>query len=1047
MRLTKTGLLATTFIAGLVAFAPSLASAQAQQPARPAASQSPDEQDAQADSSRVEDVVVTGSRIRRNEFTSSQPIQVITAEQATLEGIVDTTELLQSSTAANTATQINNFFTGFVTTGGPGVNTVSLRGLGAQRTLVLVNGRRVGPAGVRGQVGPTDLNTIPGSLIERVEVLTDGASSIYGSDAVAGVINIITKTNLDGGNVELYAGMPFEGGGEQFRVSGSYGKAFDRGYLSAGVDYYEQRALLFGDREAFKCPEDRVYSDPDLKFRRDVLEDGEFKCDFTLNGIVRTQRAGGAAVTARQRRDGDFIFDPTAIQGGGFTGCDINGWRQVAGGFSSGTSQTTTPIATPTNNCSITAQNTALRRAAYSVYPLYNDRYESRTAISPVKRYSVSVFGGFDLTPNIEVYGEALWNRRESEQRSWRQLFPTVSPFHSQNPFGGAFNGTTQTFGSGYYATPVALVNSNSDQQVDYIRGVGGFRGSFGALGKTWDWDLAAQYSKSDGKYGGNFFYNDRVEATAGYYALFGADARGNTIGAARTFGASTGNCDTAILISATACPTGGISWFSPDFLTNGVLPAGQMEFLQGYEQGQTEYIHQYVEGSISGELFNLPAGPIGAALGFQIRKEEIDDQPGAEQQRNNLWGSTAAGRTKGSDTIKEAFLELELPILRDLPFFDRLTANLSGRISDYDSYGTSDTYKVGLNWQINSQFRIRSSYGTSFRAPALYELFLANQTSFLGQANVDPCRNWGTSTNQRLQQNCAADGVPATYNDPGSSALIVTGGGAGILEPETADALSVGLIWTPSFVDLSIAVDYFDITVNDQVAQFGSANILSACYNSENYPNEALCTLFTRDKNPASARFNQILTINDSYVNISEQQSKGLDINARYRKELAIGDFQVNLRVSHILDWTQQVFNASAPTVLNSRIGSPETVGNLGFRFDRGDWTVFYGINYVGEASNQFLFPAAANANGATTFLGENVYVNRSVDPYLTHTVSVRKRMDKWTLQMGIQNLFDENPPYLGLSSGASVIGNTPLASQYDWNQRTGFINISRTF
>ncbi|KAK0332437.1 hypothetical protein LTR94_024889, partial [Friedmanniomyces endolithicus] len=769
-------------------------------------SQAQSSQEDEADNSTLEEVVVTGSRIRRNEFTSSQPIQVITSEEASLEGLINTTEILQGSTAANTATQINNFFTGFVTTGGPGVNTVSLRGLGAQRTLVLVNGRRVGPAGVRGQVGPVDLNTIPSSQIERVEILTDGASSIYGSDAVAGVINIITKSNLDGGNIEAFVSAPFDGGGEEVRISGAYGKTFDRGYVSVGADYYEQKELLFGEREHFACPQDRVFADPDLLIRRDVLEDGEFKCDFVVNSIFRTQLAGSAgAVLTANRRDGDYVFNSGAFQGGGFVGCDMPGFQQVAGGFNS--------AATPGPDCSITASPTAVRRAAYEVYPLYNDRYESRTAISPVKRYTLSAFGGYDITPNIELFTELLWNRRESEQISWRQLFPTVTPYHSNNPFGGPFNGMGNTFNGGYYVTPVALVDSYNKQEIDYARAVVGLRGDFDLFGKSWDWEVSGQYTKSDGLYGGNFFYNDRVEATSGYYALFGRDARGQdfrnaagVLNAPRAFGAVNGNCDTAILISATSCPTGGVNWFTQNFIQNGQLTAEEAAFITGYEEGTTEYTHQYIEGVISGEAFQLPAGALGVALGFHVRKEEIDDQPGAEQQRNNLWGSTAAGRTRGSDTVKEAFAEFDIPLVKDFFLMNSLTVNLSGRYSDYDSYGENSTYKAGLNWQLTPEWRIRSSYGTSFRAPALYELFLANQTSFLGQANVDPCRNWGTSTNERLRTNCAAEGIPQDFNVPGSSATIVTGGGAGILDPETADSLSIGLIWTPTFANLSLA-------------------------------------------------------------------------------------------------------------------------------------------------------------------------------------------------------------------------------------------------
>ena len=1031
MAFDRKTLLATTMVAGMAMAFPTFAMAQSQTPDEERA-----EEQEESQATEVEAIVITGSRIRRDSFTSTQPIQVITSEEATLEGLADTTEILQSSTAANNSTQINNFFTGFVTTGGPGVNTISLRGLGAQRTLVLINGRRVGPAGVRGTVGPTDLNTIPSSQIERVEILTDGASSIYGSDAVAGVVNIITRQNLDGGNLEFFANRPFESGGEEYRISGTYGQSFDRGFITAGADFYRREELLFGDRDFFACPNDRVFLDEDLTIRGDVRVGDDYKCVGPVNSIFRAQAASayGPFVNG-QRRDGDFIFDPSAVAGGGYTGCDLDGLHMVAGGNGS---------------CSITAQPTDIRRQAYAEYPLYSDRYESRTAISPVDRYSISLFGGFDLTPNVEVFGEFLWNRRESEQRSWRQLFPLVSPFHTDNPFGGPDNGTTTPSPTpspgnlSYFVTPVALVNSNSDQQVDYIRAVGGLRGTAEMFDRTWDWELAAQFSRSDGTYGGNFFYNDRVEATAGNLAWFGEDLEGNFIGYRDAQFQADGNCDLAILYTADACPAGGVNWFTQDFLVDGELSPEEMAFIQGYEQGTTIYEHKYIEGVVSGELFDLPAGTVGMALGFHLREEEIDDNPGEQQRNGNLWGSTAAGRTTGSDTVKEVFAEFEIPLLADLPLVQSLDLNLSGRYSDYDSYGDNTTYKVGLNWSLTPSFRIRASQGTSFRAPALYELYLANQTSFLGQANVDPCINWGTSTNNELQQNCAAEGIPDDYTGLGSSATIITGGGIGILEPETAEATSIGLIWTPSFIDLSIALDYFEITVEDQVAQFGAGNILGACYTSLEYPNEPLCDLFERDMNPSSPSYLNILTVNDSYVNISEQRSEGLDLNIRYNREFSFGDLQLNGRFSHILDWTTRTFGDSEDEPIVGQIGEPDFVGQVSARFDRGDWTGFWSVDLVGETDNVPFFNPATNQG---TFLGQPVWFERSTDFYTSHNMSVRRTFDDLTVQVGIRNVFNQTPPLVGASNGSTRIGNTPLASQYDWQGRSLTFNVTKRF
>jgi len=167
--------------------------------------------------SEVEALVVTGSRIKRNEYTSASPIQVITSEQSTLQGLADTGDILQKSSAASGSFQSNNLLTGYVITGGENISSISLRGLGANRTLVLLNGRRLAPAGQGGTVGPVDLNVLPSSIIDRTEILKDGASSIYGSDAVAGVVNIMTKKDFDGVELNVYGSVPARGEGETYR--------------------------------------------------------------------------------------------------------------------------------------------------------------------------------------------------------------------------------------------------------------------------------------------------------------------------------------------------------------------------------------------------------------------------------------------------------------------------------------------------------------------------------------------------------------------------------------------------------------------------------------------------------------------------------------------------------------------------------------------------------------------------------------------------------------------------------------------------------------
>ena len=1030
MAFDRKTLLATTFIAGLAVFAPSFAMAQSQTPQTPPAEEEEDEQAA----SNVGDVVVTGSRIRRNEYTSTQPIEVITAEESTLEGLIDPAQILQGATAAGTANQINNNFTGFVTTGGPGVNTLSIRGLGAQRTLILLNGRRLGPAGARGTVGPVDLNVIPSALVERYELLLDGASSIYGSDALAGVVNIITDTNIDGGSIGAFVSRPFEDGGATYQLSGNFGRVFDRGYATIGAEFFEREELLYGDRDDLSCTQSFLFADEALTIRRDVVDPatGDYKCQVAINDMVRNFSVGFGA---GPNRAGDYQYNPAAVYGGGFTGCDVDGWQQFAGGSGA---------------CSITAAGTAVRRAANAAYTPSEDKYLNSTAVSPVKRYSVSAFAGYDLTPNIELFGEFLFNRRESSQTSDRQIFPQVSPFHTENPFGGPCNFMANPGGPTdcLVSMPVIAVNYTSEQEIDYMRGVVGLRGDLNFLNRDWSWELAGQYSRSDATYSSEQFYNDRVEATTGLLALFGEDLEGNYVGE-RNFGDSdlggwpagdNNNCDEFLLTTATACPTGGVNWFDPTLLATGSSPNFD-SFLRFVAVGQTQYTQKYIEGVMSGELFDLPAGSVAAAFGFHVREEEIDDTPDEQEQAGNLWGFSAAGHTVGSDTVRELFAEVEVPVLKNVPFFDELTVNLSGRMSDYDSYGENSTYKLGLNWQISPQFRIRASEGTSFRAPALYELFLADQTSFAGQLNVDPCINHQDSTNALLKQNCLADGVPEGYTGFGSSVEVSTGGGLGNLEGETGKNTTVGVIFTPTNIDLSLAVDYFETTINDQIDQIGSGSILFQCYTSQNFPTDPLCDLFVRDKDPGSTSFNNILTVADNYVNISEQRQKGLDFSLRYRRDFSFGDLTFTSRVSHILDHTQQNFPDSDPDVINDQTGNPETVGNAQIRFDRGDWTVFYDVDWASAASDNRFF---ANGN-ATTFFGEPVFAQYSVDNYFLHSMTVRRQMNDFTFVVGIRNIFDENAPQV--SSSNAFLGNGAFGSQYDYFGRQLILSLSKDF
>lgn len=1025
-------LLGSTVIAG---FAAALAVAAptasfAQTAPKPAAS----------DDTEVEALVVTGSRIKRSEFTSSAPIQVITAESSTLEGMVDTSEILQQSSLASGSFQVNNQLTGFVTTGGPGANTVSLRGLGATRTLVLLNGRRVGPAGTRGTVGPVDLNVIPQGIVERFEILKDGASSIYGSDAVAGVINIITKTNLDGIEATAYANQSFEGGGESYRLNAAWGKTFDRGYINVAADWYKQKVLHRGDRDDTSCAMDYLRTSANSGALVDYVNtdpnqaaSDTFKCFNQVQRTVTTTNFGRLIYP-----DAGVAY-PTAAQG------NSGGTNNLAGNFGA------TPVP-----FGLVRQARAGFPATYPYGHYDGGKWQRASILSPVERTSLYATAGYDLTPSTELYAELLLNRRESVQYGARQYFPTVNQNNVNIPAGWTA-GLQQT--SGYQ--PIIPLKSDRDQQVDYWRGVVGIRGDFGAMLDGWDWDIFYQYSDSDASYGTDIIYNDRTNALIGTTACNQA----------------------AITISGGLCSAlpAGIPWLSSRVL-DGNFTDAEKAFLFKHEEGTTTYTQETVEGSVSGTIFNLPAGPLAGAFGFTWRHDEIDDSPGFNEASGNLWGSTSAGRTAGGDTVKELFGELEVPIFKGLPGIESLDLQMSGRYTDYDSYGSDSTHKVGLNWQITPSWRIRATDGTSFRAPALYELYLANQTGFLGQTSVDPCINYESSGNPILVTNCAAAGVPIGYTAAGSSsATIITGGGAGVLKAETSEAKTIGVIWTPDFIDLSVAVDYFEIQLNDEIRQFGAGNIATQCYTATNPATSPYCTLVNRNgavNPPGGAGAFAIQSINNSYVNVAEQLNAGLDLTVRFQHDFDLGKLTIDTQFTWQFQDDVTLLNNVATEDYNGatfNFDGPDFSGSINTRFDHGDWTFNWSIDMLGKASDTELRGTdlfrvntyqtqcrrttdnavglctallgtgpLSTASTTGTSLAPFSYSKDFTEFYATHDFSVRRKYNDWTITAGIQNAFDERPPALSSAVSNFRVGTAAL-NGYDVIGRRAFILMSK--
>ena len=950
----------------------------------------------------VEEVIVTGSRLRKNIFTSTAPLDVIMTDSAMTQGIGDVGALLQSATIASGSSQVTAASsTAFVQNGGLGTNTISLRGLGANRTLVLLNGRRAGPAGVRGGVSSFDFNVIPLAAVERIEILKDGASSIYGSDAVAGVVNLITKRG-DGGSIDAFYSQPFESGGEELRINATWGQEFEKGYFRVSADYYKKSELAKGDRDYFQCGEQYIF-DPDTGARADTIDPrtGKAWCNDLLWGHVWVyDYAGNSNVPARAKMQYDYDGDLAQYIPPLEAGADPNWMVAPAGWF---------PVAYDQTSDGVTNADHPFQDAS--------------SLIPEIERFTIMADGEYEIADNVTAYAEVLLNRRKTKSNGYRQYWSYIynENFFAGNPLSAGWTGAQ-------WLSPTPITDhSGSDVTVDYSRFVAGLKGE---INERWNYDLSFQYSRSDGEYTEKQIYKDAVEDQ-------------NWL---------SGSC-AGTVTSVRGVPCIDIPWLDPEFL-RGNISSEMRDFLFGEETGTTLYEQYSVDGWIGGETFELPAGPVNAGFGFHYRNDEITDTPGDitrvvlpdGTEVSNAWGTSTAGVTSGSDRIYALFGEADVPLVEGKTFMEDLSLNVSGRHTNSRESGTGWTYKVGLNWTITPEIRIRANQGTSFRTPALFELYLADQTSSQRQSALDPCVRWGAALDagdlsQRIADNCAADGLAADYAGGAISATIITGGGRGILKNETSTSKTIGAIWTPGFTDLSVSVDYFDIEIRDEVTQLGGAQIVFGCYNSEFFPDEPLCDQFERN-----AQLNNIIdNVKDSFINIATQRNRGLDVSALWRTETPLGDLTVSTQHTFQFEDVVALFEDTSKDS-NGFMGDPKWTGRLDMTLNHEDWSFFWGVQFIGAASNEENF-----GGDLITTRGREVRIVLKTDMVTYHNASVSRTFEDQgiTALVGISNIFGKAPPRLTtLNLGeVSTEGNSAFYSQYNWTGRQIFFNLKKIF
>ncbi|NRA29640.1 MAG: TonB-dependent receptor [Parvularculaceae bacterium] len=782
--------------AGASAFALTAGMAFAQDPAPAEPVEIIEEDEDEADDSDT--VTVTGSRIRRSTFTSISPLQQITTEQSLGAGLLDPAAILQESTAA-AGQQIDATFNGFVLDNGPGSQTLNLRGLGASRTLVLINGRRMAPAGVEGAPTQPSINLLPGSLIDTYDLLLDGASSIYGSDAVAGVGNAILRQDFEG--FEFFASGDYNefGGGNDYTFSGAWGKNTDRGFIGIGAEYDFVEEVTFGDRP--------------------YLSGCVANYEETLDGEIRRIDIATDAINLAD--SGGLVGAPTDVD------CISTGFNQrffeQTGALTFGSAYYTPGEGNILADYSDTGLfGVPIDRNQDGVADVFFPNFTNTedlegSLIREQKKFSIMGYGEytFEGDMNITPFFEALYVRLESNGDSGAAgLFPDVpgsnpfnpcnpnqpngvdcglaeddlinsdgyrDPFRNYyaNPNAGDFRqigGNANCFGFGpaactpelfgLFGGPVgpqpvsAGVSVDGDRTIsetvlEQARFLAGVRGdlpqlNFGQM-SNWNWEASALYTRSKGTSDRPGIRDDRLALSLGWDPTTDLDGDGE-------IDSDTNDAIGALLeLPGGPCDVDGLSnpglaqpdlvqgcvpvnLFTPSLLqdVNGQLTDEERAYLFSTRSFDTIYEQTLFNAFISGDILETPAGAIGVAAGIEYRIDSIDSEPDADAAEGLLFGFFSDLGAEGEKWTREAFFETIIPVAANQPLFRELNVEASARWTEDEFYGSAWTYSTKAGWRPFDPLLLKASYGTSFRAPNLRENFINGISGFTQV--FDPC-------------------------------------------------------------------------------------------------------------------------------------------------------------------------------------------------------------------------------------------------------------------------------------------------------------------
>ena len=1045
-----------------------------------------------ADNDEVEEVIVTGSRLKRDTYTSVAPLQIITGEVSREAGVIDAEEIVQKSTVSAGA-QIDVTFSGFVLDDGPGTQTANLRGLGSNRTLLLVNGRRLGPAGVEGAPTSPDLGLIPGSLVQQYDLLLDGASSVYGSDAIAGVANVILRKDFNGLEVEMFPSRPYHGGGDQDVLAVTWGKNFDRGFIGIGAEYNSSDSVTLADRPwTAGCSRDVEIDEGGRTRTEPLYYPTVYGMDMEGCGTIFPLSSRVAVPVS-----GSVYYTPGFSNGGWPNFSESETWGFAVDGDGDGE---------PDVNYRDFSLNG--RRDYAELYPTF-------------KSQNYMVFGEYtfegemNLTPFFELgYVENDIILIGDEAQLFQEV-PARNPFNICNPEGrgvdcgfavdalysnpnflpqfanrwgglcaafGISSCTPAAFGLVYGplgpqpTTPVLTIQgdrSDYDRHLEQFRYVAGVSGDLPMLNfwqlSNWSFEFAYVHSRSDGTVYRQGIREDRLLLALGAYSINDIPCENST--------ETPMHFDTA----PGCVPVNLFARSLYDSLVGDFETQAERDYLFDNRDFATEYRQTVISYYMTGSLFELPAGAVSAGLGLEYREDEITSIPDHVARDGLFWGFFSDGGAVGSKYIQEAFGEVELPILAGQIAASELTLNLSARWTKDQYGGAAWTGSGKIAYRPIDSLLIRATGGTSFRAPNLRELFLQAQTGFLSV--FDPCLLPEAAINDitgeydpdlddrepHLLDNCRANGVdPLTAHNNGFNiySVEVAAGGALDLKEETSESITAGVAWEQPFTnafDLTVGASYYQIEIDNTVIEPSAGYIVNNCYYSET-GTSPFCGRITRGELASDGTGPFIEYLDRGFINRDNETARGVDFNIAFDTTFTAFDrpfeLGVDLNAHRVIERTTLFTDDEGVPDFNEFQREwffPEYRGQGTVRLDYDRWRVSWGVRYVSEGrqDRDFVDPFSDIYDSqGTDFTGDTCLGppddllcrdQGDAPSYLVHSLSGWYSGDTWAVGFGARNIFDEAPPMVDEEEGPwSTIKNVPSGAAYDLDGRTWFLSAS---